>query len=924
MNKQQLAAKIWASANEMRSKIEANEYKDYILGFIFYKFLSELEVKTAKENDFTDDDLESLQEEDSEIVDFFQSRIGYFISYDNLYSTWLKNSKNLGIKNVNEALSAFTRLISPTHKKVFEKIFDTLQSGLTKLGATDGERTKAITKLLYLIRDIPMDGRQGYDVLGFIYEYLISQFAANAGKKAGEFYTPHEVSLLMSEIIAYRLKDRERIQIYDPTSGSGSLLINIGKAISKHIEQQGNIKYYAQELKQNTYNLTRMNLIMRGIIPANIVARNGDTLEADWPYFEEDNPESTYDPLFVDAVVSNPPYSQKWTPVEQGSDPRFDYGIAPKGKADYAFLLHDLYHLRPDGVMAIVLPHGVLFRGEVEDGSEGTIRRNLIENNNIDAIIGLPADIFFGTGIPTLVLILRKQRETNDVLIIDASKGFVKEGKKNKLRQCDIKKIVDTYIARRDVPKYARVVSKAEISANGYNLNIPRYVNSSDDPEIWDMYSTMFGGMPKAEIALLDDYWEALKGVRETLFANTDTPYTRFAVDDVRSAIASHPSVRQFADLFSGQFGSFGEYLHCELIEGMLSLSIVKEESSISDEIFKRIDKLPLIDRYAAYQLFADKWNTISQDLEMIQTEGFEATRQVDANMVEKKSNKKDADNTEVKEVQDGWVGHILPFDLVQRHCLTEQYETLQNKIQRLAEVGTLIDDKLNEFDEEEREAITNDDGTAFALKELTAKVIEVLDDVVTPEIKALREYLTLSKAKDKLGFIVSHSEVDWSPMPKAKNGSVNAAPIKDRIVQLQKQFQFPEDSYEARLLETERLLNEEKSLKSQIKIDAAVLHEQTKETIENDLTDEQIYELLSLKWIAPVCEELNKLPDAVIDTLESKLTALHNKYATTLVDVENDIKEASSQLALMIDDLTANEFDLQALNEFKSVLCNG
>lgn len=509
----------------MRSKIEANEYKDYILGFIFYKFLSELEVKTAKENDFTDDDLESLQEEDTEIVDFFQSRIGYFISYDNLYSTWLKNSKNLGIKNVNEALSAFTRLICPTHKKVFEKIFDTLQSGLTKLGATDGERTKAITKLLYLIRDIPMDGRQGYDVLGFIYEYLISQFAANAGKKAGEFYTPHEVSLLMSEIIAYRLKDRERIQIYDPTSGSGSLLINIGKAISKHIEQQGNIKYYAQELKQNTYNLTRMNLIMRGIIPANIVARNGDTLEADWPYFEEDNPESTYDPLFVDAVVSNPPYSQKWTPVEQGSDPRFDYGIAPKGKADYAFLLHDLYHLRPDGVMAIVLPHGVLFRGEVEDGSEGTIRRNLIENNNIDAIIGLPADIFFGTGIPTLVLILRKQRETNDVLIIDASKGFVKEGKKNKLRQCDIKKIVDTYIARRDVPKYARVVSKAEISANGYNLNIPRYVNSSDDPETWDMYSTMFGGMPKAEIALLDDYWEALKGVRETLFANTDTPY---------------------------------------------------------------------------------------------------------------------------------------------------------------------------------------------------------------------------------------------------------------------------------------------------------------------------------------------------------------------------------------------------------------
>ena len=262
MNKQQLAAKIWESANKMRSKIEANEYKDYILGFIFYKFLSEKEVKYLKENDWTDEYLPDLTEEDSETVESVQKNLGYFISYDNLFSTWLSKGRDFSVQDVRDALSAFSRLINTTHKKVFEGVFDTLQTGLSKLGDSSASQSKAISDLIHLIKDIPMDGKQDYDVLGFIYEYLISMFAANAGKKAGEFYTPHEVSLLMSEIVAYHLKDRNEIKIYDPTSGSGSLLINIGKSVAKFIDNENNIKYYAQELKQNTYNLTRMNLVI--------------------------------------------------------------------------------------------------------------------------------------------------------------------------------------------------------------------------------------------------------------------------------------------------------------------------------------------------------------------------------------------------------------------------------------------------------------------------------------------------------------------------------------------------------------------------------------------------------------------------------------------------------------------------------------
>ncbi|MCD7840093.1 MAG: type I restriction-modification system subunit M, partial [Erysipelotrichaceae bacterium] len=400
MNKQQLANKIWESANKMRSKIEANEYKDYILGFIFYKYLSDQEIKFLKSNDFEEEDIKELTEDDADTVEFIQKNIGYFISYDNLFSTWLDMGADFDVSNVKDALSAFERLIYVSHKKVFVGVFDTLQTGLSKLGDTSRSQTKAISALLQLIKDIPMDGKQDYDVLGFIYEYLISMFAANAGKKAGEFYTPHEVSVLMSEIVANHLKGRNEINIYDPTSGSGSLLITIGQSVSKYMNDSDNIKYYAQELKENTFNLTRMNLIMRGIKPYNIVARNGDTLEDDWPFFDENDPINTYDPIYVDAVVSNPPYSQNWDPTNKEHDPRYSgYGVAPKGKADYAFLLHDLYHIKPDGIMTIVLPHGVLFRG----GDEGKIRKNLIEHNNIDAIIGLPANIFYGTGIPTII-----------------------------------------------------------------------------------------------------------------------------------------------------------------------------------------------------------------------------------------------------------------------------------------------------------------------------------------------------------------------------------------------------------------------------------------------------------------------------------------------------------------------------------------
>lgn len=862
MNKQQLAAKIWESANQMRSKIEANEYKDYILGFIFYKYLSDKLVAFATAEGFTDEDFSAVTEDDTETVDHFKSNLGYFIAHNHLFSTWLDQAGDFDVADVREALSAFSRLIHPNHKRLFDGIFKTLETGLSKLGDTAAKQTKAISDLLQLIKDIPMDSKQGYDVLGFIYEYLIGMFAANAGKKAGEFYTPHEVSVLMSEVIAHHLKDRKTIQIYDSTSGSGSLLLNIGQAIAKHMGDKDSIKYYAQELKENTYNLTRMNLVMRGILPGNIVTRNADTLEDDWPYFDEQDPVNSYNPLYLDAVVSNPPYSQKWDPQHKDADPRYArFGVAPKSKADYAFLLHDLYHLKPNGIMAIVLPHGVLFRG----GEEGVIRKQLIENDHLETIIGLPSNIFFGTGIPTVILVLRQKREGSDVLFVDASKGFAKEGKNNKLRACDIKRITDVVIARATVPGFSRLVPKTELQgeANDYNLNIPRYVDSSEPPESWDLYASMFGGIPLSELDALADFWKAFPNLRAALFTLDGTPYAQPKVDDLSAAVNQHPEVTNFNEAFNRAFDGFKPWLRSELIGKMLTLQVPRQEALICDQLFARLTKVgtvPLIDKYQAYQALDDHWQPIAVDLEILQTEGFGATRVVEPNYVIKKKDGKDV------EVQDGWKGRILPFYLVQLAHHKKELDALRKKEAELAEVLAQLDELFESFSDDDKAKDTfNEAGDKFVAA------------AVAKEAKELEADTQVAAALDP-------------------------------------------ESYEAKIIQAAKVLAKEKSLKAAIKKDAAALHLKTKATIEA-LSDEQAIALLESKWLSPLSDELHRLPGLVMSSLVAKLQALVEKYRITYADNARDIRQAEDALVGMLGELHGGEFDLKGIGELKTLL---
>lgn len=866
MNKQQLAAKIWKAANEMRSKIEANEYKDYILGFIFYKFLSENEERYFRKMGATVEEIAAIGENDAE-AKTAKRNIGYFIEHKNLFSTWIGMGSDFSIDNVITALNAFARLNytiydpvkDKTEKTIYNDILQTLDSGLSKLGENAQAQTKAVKKLIKIIDDIPINENDEYDVLGFIYEYLISNFAANAGKKAGEFYTPHEVSLLMSEIIADHLKDRSEIKIYDPTSGSGSLLINIGSAVARKIVDRDKVKYYAQELKENTYNLTRMNLIMHGIKPHNIIVRCGDTLGRDWPMiYDESDPDNSYEPLCcLDAVVANPPYSQKWDPTNKKNQPRFaDYGVAPKTKADYAFLLHNLYHLDADGIMTIVLPHGVLFRG----GDEAEIRKNLIEKNNIDAIIGLPANIFFGAGIPTIIMVLKKgnsRSNLDDVLIIDASKGYVKDGKSNKLRARDIKKIVDTYVSRLEIPKYSRRVSRELIRQNEYNLNIPRYVDSSEKAESYDIYATMFGGIPKAEINELDGFFDVFNGLKSELFTDSDTPYVNLKSDDVRATIEQNAQVKAFKEKLQNAFSGFGEYLRSELIDGMEQIVIATEEQRVVDEIVRRLVDVPLIDKYEAYQLFYDRWKIISNDLERIRSEGQAVITQVDPHKVSKKKGDDEVD------VQDGWEGHIIPFDIVQREYFSDALNRISQLETELSDITNKFEELIEQIPEDEKEGeFLNDDNSAFIPKEVA---------------KIVKPYLKSKQMPDE--------------------GSV------DEI-----------------LYKANALIEKEKKVKKAIKDSEVALHNNTKAKIES-LTSEEAYSLLNCKWIEPIVNAILLLPESSVSALINSIMTLTKKYSVSLVDLDDEISLVSKELVAMIDELEGDDFDMKGLNELQKML---
>lgn len=491
----ELHTRLWAIANDLRGNMEANEFKNYILGLIFYRYLSEKVENRAKDllsednigyaEAWADEEYrEGLQEE-------FLEQLGYFIEPEFLFSTLLQAVEDgeFDIEMLQGAINDITEsTLGEDSQEDFDHLFDDMDLASTKLGRDVKSRSKLIAKVMGNIAEIDFVHEDSeIDVLGDAYEYLISQFAANAGKKAGEFYTPQQVSKILAKIVTIGKTDLK--DVYDPTCGSGSLLLRVAKEANVR-------KFYGQELTSTTYNLARMNMLLHDVDYTNFDIKNDDTLE---------NPKHIE--MKFEAIVANPPYSANWS-----ADPKFldderfsAYGkLAPKSKADFAFVQHMIHQLDDKGTMAVVLPHGVLFRG----AAEGVIRKYLIEERNVlDTVIGLPANIFFGTSIPTVILVFKKCRENGEnILFIDASNEFEKGKNQNNLTDAHVEKIVEAYVNRKTIDKYSYVSSMDEIKENDYNLNIPRYVDTfeEEDPIDLQAVSERIANIDK-EIASIDD-----------------------------------------------------------------------------------------------------------------------------------------------------------------------------------------------------------------------------------------------------------------------------------------------------------------------------------------------------------------------------------------------------------------------------------
>ncbi|WP_308546343.1 type I restriction-modification system subunit M [uncultured Selenomonas sp.] len=735
MTKQELATKIWATANVLRKNIKASEYKDYILGFMFYKYLSDREIEFIEDEGGTKEDLQDMTATDD--FDYLRDNLGYFVAYDDLFSSWQTLGQKLGAQTVTAAIERFYQSLSEKSARVFyvynqdvdrhSGVFNALDAGLSKLGENIGSRDKAIRDIIGLVAQIPTRS-QSYDVLGYIYEYLIQQFSSEA-KKDGAFYTPHELTSLMARIIAERLKDRgsKYIQVYDPCVGTAGLLLSIGKEIGKYHDKHY-IKYYGQELITETSNLAKMNLFMKKIPVENLILRNADTLDEDWPI----DPENACGPLSVDAVTANPPYSAHWDPELHTSDERFrQYGLAPSTKADLAFLLHCLYHIKPDGIVAIVLPHGVLSRS---GAAEEEIRKNLIENNNIETIIGLPSNLFFATPISVIIMVLSKNRAKSDVLFIDASQAFQKNKAQNVLLESDVQRIYDAVIARRDIPHFARLVSKEQIVAEDYNLNIPRYISATQEEAPYDLYALMTGDIAKDELDSFADFWQQFPQLRSKLLT-ADGSYSRFITEDIADVVHADEGVVSLQSDFQKQCQGFHTYLIHTLID---SPTDERTHDKIAATLFQTFRQSALVDVYDIYQAFSGHWDDIETDLIRIHDEGREICRQIEPDIVLKKN----AKTKRYEEVMVGMRGKVIPLGLIKKTYFPEDLAKIQELLRKADDAASTIQDIFENLSDDAKEAIVkDDDDTKYELKKLKAAIKSPVD-LTADDLAALRQLL--------------------------------------------------------------------------------------------------------------------------------------------------------------------------------------
>ncbi|EAD0634742.1 type I restriction-modification system subunit M [Listeria monocytogenes] len=851
---EEIKRRLWDGANELRGSMDASRYKDYMLGLMFYKFLSDKTLETYKsiagkgqlsEAELVEEYVKDRAYHGENLDKMIQSVLGYFVLPEHLYQTWLKDIAigEFEVQKVIDSLNNFERTIAVSgDSDDFQGLFSSSTIDLTDtaLGSNLNERSKNIKALIELFQDLNMVALQKSDVLGDAYEYLIGQFAMESGKKAGEFYTPRQVSEVMAQIAA---KTSNITSIYDPTVGSGSLLLTVKKHLKEDVQKD--LNYYGQEKNTATYNLTRMNLLLHGVHPEKMSVKNGDTLSEDWP----EDPSRPAEGVLFDAVVMNPPYSlANWNKSNlKVSDPRFEIAgvLPPDSKGDFAFLLHGLYHLGQTGTMAIVLPHGVLFRG----GTEGEIRKRLLNKNYIDTIIGLPGNLFTNTGIPVCVLILKKNRAISDpVLVIDASRNFIKVGKQNELQEKDIARIVDTYVERAEKAGYSHLASREEIIENDYNMNIPRYVESIDEEFPHDVDAHLYGGIPQANIDELKTLQTMVKNVLDNALKPIRDGYVQLEkpIDELTNDVLTDKNIIAKSAIIREKSEAFIELYWKKLHE----INNIVDVNSLMEEMLVNIKELLSsfdgIDVYDGYQIIAEVWkNSLTHDAELIAGGGFYTIgRTREPNMVTKGSGNKK------REEQDGWVGAIVPNELIAKRLYSEELQIIEDKKARL----TAVEAELSELVEA---AKTEDSEENIALFESLKKNAE-------------------GEPQD----------------------SFESKTVKAELKKITKES----PSFEL-LKKADGLIAEKSSLGKEIKAKENELKEAVYERI-LVLTDEEIDELVFEKWFGTLVDDLVKLIELPLKKELDMLEQLYERYAETLDDIDEESKKLENELEKLMSEL--------------------
>ena len=739
IKKSDLYSSLWASCDQLRGGMDASQYKDYVLFMLFIKYITD---KYADSDDFAP-----------------PVNIPPGASFKDMIA--LKGKSDIGDKINTQIIGPLVNANARLSKSDFPDFNDPNKLGEGK------DMVEKLTNLVGIFQkpelDFSKNRAEHDDILGDAYEYLMRHFATESGKSKGQFYTPSEVSRVIAKVIGISPENSKgSTTAYDPTCGSGSLLLKVAAEAGKHITLEG------QEKDVTTAGLARMNMILHDFPTANILS--GNTLAA--PKFKDGEQLRTYD-----YVVANPPFSDKsWsTGLTPGADPyqRFTWGEPPAKQGDYAYLLHIIRSLKVNGKAACILPHGVLFRGN----AEAVIRQQLVRSGYLKGIIGLPANLFYGTGIPACILVIDKENAAarKGVFMIDASKGFIKDGNKNRLREQDIHKIVDTFTKQADVPRYARRVPFDEIAdtKNDFNLNLPRYIDSSEPEDIQDINGHLNGGIPERDLDALADYWQVLPGVRASLFAALRPGYaqTTLPLADVKPAIFGHAEFAAFNAQATARFQGWRDAV-TPLLTGFDKDSHPKALiETIAEDLLNTFKPAPLLDAYDIYQHLMDYWaETMQDDCYLIAADGWVAQP---ARIIETDKKGKTKDK--------GWACDLIPKPYIVPRFFAEQQAAIEAKQAELEAASASLAELEEEHGGDEGYLGTLD---KIAKAEINAQLKKVKGDKeAEDEIAVLKRWLELNDAESSLKRAVKEQESALDQLAYEQYAKLSETDIKTLVI---------------------------------------------------------------------------------------------------------------------------------------------